>query len=127
MRIWLFLAAVNGAIAVLCGAFAAHGLKAVLSPDMTAVFDTGARYHLIHALAMGVAALAIRDAPAEGARRAAIAAGLFLAGILLFCGSLYLLALTGLGGFGFVTPLGGIAFVGGWVMLAASALKLEAP
>jgi uncharacterized membrane protein YgdD (TMEM256/DUF423 family) len=125
MKIWLFIAAINGAVAVLCGAFAAHGLKARLSADMVGVFDTGARYHLTHALALGLAALS----PARGAAaaRARLSAILFLAGIILFCGSLYLLALTGQTGFGWITPFGGLALVGGWVTLAAAALKMETP
>lgn len=124
MRTWLMIAAINGALAVLCGAFAAHGLKARLPPDMVEVFDTGARYHLAHALAMGLAALA---ASGPAAKRAQRAAALFLAGIVLFSGSLYLLALTGASAFGFVTPLGGLAFIAGWIMLGAAALKLEKP
>src|SRR4051812_41641386 len=120
MRIWLFLAGVNGALAVLFGAFAAHGLKARLAPDMLAVFDTAARYHLIHALALGLAALVLDR---TGARPAKIAAMLFLAGIVLFCGSLYLLALSGIAALGVVTPIGGIVFVAGWAALALAALR----
>ncbi len=129
MRIWLFLAALNGALAVLLGAFVAHGLKARLTPDMVEIFDTGARYHLMHALAMAVAALAARGAaaPRSAVALARLAAALFLAGIILFSGSLYLLALTGTRAFGFVTQFGGIAFVAGWAALAAAALKLEMP
>ena len=119
MRIWLFIAAVNGGLAVLCGAFAAHGLSGRLSPDALGIFETGARYHMYHALAIGLAALA-PDGP--GARRAGTAAALFLAGIVLFCGSLYLLALTGARVLGFVTPFGGLAFVAGWLFLALAAL-----
>jgi uncharacterized membrane protein YgdD (TMEM256/DUF423 family) len=120
MRKLLFLAAVNGGLAVLLGAFAAHGLSGRLAPDRLAVFDTGARYHLAHALAMGLAALAARESAAS---RAATAGWLFLAGILLFCGSLYGLALTGISTLGYLTPFGGLAFVAGWGFLAAAALK----
>ena len=122
MRTWLTIAAINGALAVLWGAFAAHGLKARLAPDMLGVFDTGARYHLMHALAMGLAALSARG---PAARPAQLAASLFLAGIVLFSGSLYLLALTGAPAFGFITPFGGVAFVAGWILLGAAALKLD--
>src|SRR5579864_9205948 len=122
MRTWLMIAAINGALAVLCGAFAAHGLKTRLTPDMVGVFDTGARYHLMHALAIGLAAVAARG---PAAPRARLAAALFLAGIILFSGSLYLLALTGVTAYGFITPFGGIAFVAGWIVLAAAAMKLE--
>ena len=121
MRSWLFIAALNGALAVLCGAFAAHGLKTRLSADMLSVFDTAARYHLIHAVAMGLAALAGESKAAT--RPAGIAAGLFLAGMVLFSGSLYLLVLTGNTAFGWVTPFGGLAFIAGWLALAGAALK----
>lgn len=121
MRIWLFTAALLGAGAVILGAFAAHGLAARLDPRALAVFDTGARYHLAHALAMALAALAMRGAARPLAQ---IAAALFGGGILLFSGSLYLLAVTGIRALGMVTPLGGLCFIGGWVMLALAALKL---
>jgi uncharacterized membrane protein YgdD (TMEM256/DUF423 family) len=121
MRQWLFIAAVMGALAVICGAFAAHGLQARLDVQAREIFETGARYHMYHALAMGLAALAMRGEAVIRARWAAI---LFLAGILLFSGSLYLLALTGNAVLGFVTPIGGIAFLAGWVFLALAALRL---
>ena len=121
MRIWLCIAAVNGALAVLLGAFAAHGLSQALDAHHLSVFDTGARYHMTHALAMGLAALAGRDNPARNlARWAAIA---FLTGIILFCGSLYALALTGIAFAGIITPFGGLGFIAGWLLLAAAAWK----
>ena len=122
MRIWLFVAGIMGALAVLCGAFAAHGLATHLDENARSVFETGARYHMYHALAIGLAAFAMRGGQAEVRARAA--AMLFLIGILLFSGSLYLLALTGMTALGFVTPFGGIAFVAGWILLALAALKL---
>ena len=122
MRRWLFLAALMGALAVVMGAFAAHGLQAMLSERMLAVFETGARYHLLHALAMGLAALAARG---RAARLASLAAALFLAGTLLFSGSLYVLAFTGVTALGMITPLGGLSFVAGWIALALAALKLD--
>ena len=112
-RKWLGIAAINGALAVIAGAFAAHGLKARLSADMLSVFETGARYHMYHALAMGLAALV----PAPKAIWA------FLAGIVLFCGSLYLLALTSIPILGAITPLGGLCFIAGWGLLAWGAFK----
>ena len=112
-RNWLGIAAVNGALAVMAGAFAAHGLKARLSADMLSVFETGARYHMYHALAIGLAALV----PAPKAAWA------FLAGIVLFCGSLYLLALTAIPILGAITPLGGLCFIAGWLVLAWGAFK----
>jgi uncharacterized membrane protein YgdD (TMEM256/DUF423 family) len=119
MRIWLFIAALTGALAVMFGAFAAHGL--VLSAEARAIFETGARYHMYHALAMGLAAFAMRG---EAVARAKLAAILFLIGTVLFSGSLYLLALTGNAAFGYVTPLGGLAFIAGWIYLALAALRL---
>ena len=120
MKTWMFLAAVNGALALLAGAFGAHGLKGRLPADLLGAFDTGARYHMSHALAMGLAAFLARGASEKPAK---IAAGLFLLGILLFSGSLYLLALTGEARFGWITPLGGLTWIAGWVMLALAALK----
>jgi len=104
------------------GAFAAHGLARALDTRMLAVFETGARYQMYHALAMGLAALAARGAAAKLAN---IAAALFCAGILLFSGSLYLLALTGVAALGIVTPLGGLCLIAGWIALALAALKLQ--
>ena len=102
------------------GAFAAHGLAARLDESARSVFETGARYHMYHALAIGLSALAMRG---EAQRRARMAAILFLAGIILFSGSLYLLALTGITALGFVTPFGGLAFIAGWIFLALAGLK----
>ena len=121
MKLWLFIAAILGALAVLCGAFAAHGLQTRLDVQAREIFETGARYQMYHALAMGLAALAMRG---EAVARARLAAIFFLAGIVLFSGSLYLLALTGNAGLGLVTPIGGLAFIAGWVCLALAALRL---
>jgi uncharacterized membrane protein YgdD (TMEM256/DUF423 family) len=107
-RTWLGVAAINGALAVVAGAFAAHELQAHVSLETLSVFETGARYHMYHALAMALAALVAARA----------AAALFLAGIVLFSGSLYLLALTGMPFLGLVTPLGGVCLVAGWILLA---------
>jgi len=120
MKIWLFIAGLNGALAVLMGAFAAHALGQ--EHPFASAFSTAAHYHLVHAAAMGIAALAARGAAAS---RAQLAAMLFLAGILLFSGSLYMLTLTSLRAFAYITPIGGLAFVAGWLVLALAALKLE--
>lgn len=113
---WLSVAAINGALAVSAGAFAAHGLKGMLSPELMETFKTGAFYHLSHALAMAGAALV----PGVWSTRAA---WLFLIGIVLFSGSLYVLALTGLRWVGMVTPFGGVAFIAGWLALAMAGRK----
>ena len=118
---WLLVAAVNGGLAVASGAFAAHGLQGRLDPHALAIFETGARYHMYHALAIALAAFAIRDAAAGAA---ATACAFFLAGILLFSGSLYLLSLTGARAFAIVTPIGGVCFLIGWGALALAAMRL---
>ena len=120
VRIWLVIAALNGALAVAFGAFAAHGLSQQLDAHALGIFETGARYHMYHALAMGLAALAKQSA---GARAAAWSAVLFLTGIILFSGSLYALALTGQRLFAFVTPVGGVSFLAGWIMLGLAAWR----
>lgn len=118
-RLLFAAGALSAAIGVGTGAFAAHGLKERLTPDLLAVFETGARYQLFHALGALAAALA---APHLGGR--AVAGGwLLLLGTLLFSGSLYLLAVTGVRWLGIVTPFGGVAFIVGWVLLALAALK----
>jgi uncharacterized membrane protein YgdD (TMEM256/DUF423 family) len=122
MNLWLLIAAINGGLAVAAGAFGAHGLQARIDAQALQVFETGARYHMYHALAIGLAALAMRDAAAGPAMSAA---GFFLAGILLFSGSLYLLALTGVKALGIVTPFGGLCFLLGWGFLAFAALRLK--
>lgn len=112
MNAWLAVAAVNGFLAVCAGAFGAHALQGRLDSHALTVFETGARYQMYHALAMGITALAARSVPAQ------LACALFLAGIVLFSGSLYALALTGVRALGFVTPIGGLAFLAGWALLA---------
>ncbi len=122
MSPWLFVAALNGFLAVASGAFAAHGLQGRLDAHALSVFETAARYHMYHALAIGLAAFALHDAAAGAAT---VASAFFLAGILLFSGSLYLLALTGAKGFAFVTPFGGVCFLIGWGALALAATRLK--
>jgi uncharacterized membrane protein YgdD (TMEM256/DUF423 family) len=109
------LAAVTMAFGVALGAFGAHGLKARLMPDMLAIYETGVRYHLVHGLGLFVAAWLAGEDQTRSARLAGI---LFAVGILLFSGSLYLLALTGIRAFGAVTPLGGLAWIAAWAIVA---------
>jgi uncharacterized membrane protein YgdD (TMEM256/DUF423 family) len=114
-RFFASAGAISAFIAVAAGAFGAHALKVRLEPDMMAVFETGARYQMYHAIALFVAAHA---SSGEESRRFARWAGwAFLTGTVLFSGSLYLLALSGIRMFGAVTPLGGLAFLLGWVFL----------
>ncbi|MDH0893526.1 MULTISPECIES: DUF423 domain-containing protein [unclassified Pseudomonas] len=120
LRVFLALAALAGFSGVALGAFAAHGLKGQLSTEYLAVFQTGVQYQLFHALALfGVALLADR----LPGRLVTAAGSLFVAGILLFSGSLYLLTLSGLGKLGMITPLGGVCFLAGWLCLGLAALR----
>ena len=117
--------AINGAIAVAAGAFAAHALKSRLDARALEVFETGARYQMYHALAIVLCGLLAMTRPGQGwsGLGSAGAAGWTLqVGIVLFSGSLYALALTGVKGLGAVTPFGGVAFLVGWGWLAYSAL-----
>jgi uncharacterized membrane protein YgdD (TMEM256/DUF423 family) len=108
-------AALAGFLAVALGAFGAHALRHRLTPEMLAIFETGVRYQMYHALASFVAAWGW----ARWQHRAFVMAGyLFLAGTLLFSGSLYLLALTDQRFLGAITPVGGLAFLAGWLCLA---------
>src|SRR5688572_27428725 len=110
-RTFILVGALAGFVGVALGAFGAHFLKARLSVEMLAVFETGVRYHLIHAVAL----LATATFMARPGGRLFTAAGwLFTSGIVLFSGSLYVLALTGITTFGAITPLGGLAFLAGW-------------
>ena len=108
--------AINAGLAVAAGAFAAHGLRDRLEARALEIFETAARYHMYHALAMIVAALVATS----GAKTAG---WIFQAGIVVFSGSLYALSLTDVKILGAITPLGGLAFLAGWAWLAISALR----
>ncbi len=107
--------ALSAAIAVAAGAFGAHALRARLAADLLAVFETAARYQMYHALGLLAVAAALVRWPAPPIRTAG---WLFIAGTLLFSGSLYLLALTGSRWLGAITPLGGLCFIIGWLAFA---------
>ena len=113
-RTFFVLGAVSGFLAVAIGAFAAHGLKGKLPPDLFDVFEVGARYHMYHALALIAVAWATTRWPDSSA---VLAGWCFVAGIVVFSGSLYVLALTGVRWLGAITPLGGLAFLAGWALL----------
>ena len=120
MRLFLILGCLLAGLGVGLGAFAAHGLRSTLSGADLATFETGVRYQIYHAFAL----LAVAGALARWEAPAAVAAGwLFTAGIVLFSGSLYLLVLTGPRWLGAVTPLGGVAFLLGWALLAWTAIR----
>ena len=113
--IWLRVGALCGMVVVALGAFGAHALRETLDERALDIYRTAVQYQAIHALAILLCGLLMRsfDAP-----RLRIAAWLFLLGIVLFSGSLYLLAVTDIRALGMVTPLGGVSFLGAWVMLA---------
>jgi uncharacterized membrane protein YgdD (TMEM256/DUF423 family) len=112
--------ALFGALAVILGAFGAHALRAHLEPRDLETFETAVRYQMYHAFALFAAAwLLSRNAP-----YATAAAWAFIAGVAIFSGSLYLLVATGQRWLGAVTPLGGLAFIAGWLLLALAASKL---
>lgn len=119
-RLFFALGSLSAFVAVGLGAFGAHALKARLAPEMLAIYETGVRYQLTHALAL----LAVGYACTRWPGPAATASGwLFVAGTLLFSGSLYVLSLTGVRWLGAVTPLGGAAWLVAWLCLAWSAWR----
>jgi len=119
-RFFFSLGAVSALIAVAAGAFGAHSLRGRLSAEMLDIFEVGARYQMYHALAMLAVAWAYTRWPGS----LVLAGGwLFILGTILFSGSLYLLSLTGVRWLGAITPLGGVAFLVGWVCLMLAALR----
>ena len=117
---WFATGAALCGLGVLLGAFGAHGLRARLTPELLATYEIGIRYHLSHALGLFAVAWAMERWPSTwiGA-----AGGLFVAGITIFSGSLYLLSITGTRWLGAITPIGGVCFIAGWVALAVGALR----
>ncbi len=115
-RLWLIAGVVNGLIAVAVGAFGAHGAKDWPERYLNAL-RTGAQYEMYHALALLAVALLPRTATT------AVAGWCFLAGIIIFCGSLYLLAATRVNGFGAITPIGGVLFLVGWAALIVFGIR----
>ncbi|WP_374441600.1 DUF423 domain-containing protein [Pseudomonas panipatensis] len=121
LRTFLLLAAFFGFTGVALGAFAAHGLKKQLSTDYLAIFQTGVHYQMLHALALLAVALLSTQV---GGRLIGAAGWLFVAGILVFSGSLYALTLSATPVLGAITPIGGLCFLGGWLCLGLAAWKL---
>lgn len=124
MKLWLVAGAISGFLSVALGAFAAHGLQSRVGPAEIAVFETGARYQMYHALAL----LAVAWVAVQGAGISATVAGwAFVIGTILFSGTLYYLGLTGSRALVMVTPVGGVAFLVGWAALAVAAFSLRTP
>lgn len=120
-RLFLMLGALSGGISVAAGAFGAHALRARVEPRLLEVFETGARYQMYHALALlAVAWIIGRTSSSMGT-----AAGwLFVAGTLIFSGSLYAMTFTGIRALGAITPIGGVCFIAGWICMALAARQL---
>lgn len=119
-RLFVGLGALSGLLSVAAGAFGAHALRATLSPEYLATFETAARYQMYHALALMVSGLAMARWPSA---LLSWAGWMFLVGTVLFSGSLYALALTGTRWLGAITPLGGAAFLAGWLALLLAMLR----
>ena len=119
-RVFVALGSISALIAVAAGAFGAHALRARLSPEYQAAYETAARYQMYHALALLAVAWAITRWPGS---LAVWAGWLFVVGTVLFSGSLYILALSGTRWWGAVTPLGGVAFLAGWSCLLLAARR----
>ncbi len=123
-RLFMFAGSVAAGLGVALGAFGAHALKTKLTPTMLSVYETGVHYQFVHALGLilvGLSASYLGDA--AGARWAG---WLMLAGIVLFSGSLYLLALTGMRWLGAITPLGGVCFIAAWTLFAIALWRAPA-
>ncbi|MFT4763448.1 MAG: uncharacterized membrane protein YgdD (TMEM256/DUF423 family) [Oleispira sp.] len=130
-QIYLLISAFSGLLSVVLGAFGAHGLKKIVSPDMLAVYQTGVQYQFIHSLALLALAILMLMSVAKPAVLSKLkwSANLMMVGILLFSGSLYTMTLmSAAGGFpawiGPITPIGGLAFIMGWIFLMVAAFKL---
>ena len=119
-RVFFVIGAISALLAVAAGAFGAHSLRDRLAPDMLDVFETAARYQMYHALALLAVGWAVSRWPNSPAP---LAGWLFLAGTLLFSGSLYALSLSGQRWLGAITPLGGLAWLAAWLLLAYGALR----
>lgn len=119
-RLFLFLGGLFGGLGVILGAFGAHTLKARLTPELLATFETGVRYQIYHALALLAVALLYGSRSAKGLM--IVSGWLFVVGTLLFSGSLYVLVLGGVRWLGAITPVGGTAFIIGWFCLAVAGL-----
>ncbi len=119
-RLFFALGSLTGLVGVAAGAFGAHSLRGRLAPEMLDVYETAVRYQLVHALALLAVAWAVARWPASPA---AAAGWLFVAGTVLFSGSLYALSLSGVRWLGAITPLGGVAFIAGWACLIWAAVR----
>jgi uncharacterized membrane protein YgdD (TMEM256/DUF423 family) len=119
-RKFMVIASVFGLTGVALGAFGAHTLKSDVSSEMLSVFETGVRYQMYHTFALFVAAYVLQS---KQTKKLEIAAWLFVAGVILFSGSFYVLAVTGIRSVGIITPFGGLSLLGGWLMMTLGFLE----
>jgi len=120
-KIFLILGGLNAALVVLFGAFGAHALKARLSVEMLAAYQTGVHYHLFHAMGLLAAGLLATQLP--GSAYLKWSGWMMLVGIILFSGSLYILSISGLRWWGMVTPIGGMSFIAAWILFVLAIVK----
>ena len=122
-KIFLALGSIGMLLAVALGAFGAHALKQTLAPELMATYETAVNYHFIHALGLLAVGLLALHLPASGTLR--WAGILMAAGLLLFSGSLYALSLSGIRGLGVLTPMGGVALLAAWLLLAVAVVRAD--
>jgi uncharacterized membrane protein YgdD (TMEM256/DUF423 family) len=120
-RIFFILATILGGLGVALGAFGAHALRDIVSPSLLVTFETGVRYQMYHAFALFGVVVALSRWPESNL--AVWAGWLFVAGVVIFSGSLYALALSGQRWLGAITPIGGVAFISGWICLLLAAWR----
>ena len=118
MKVFVMLGSLSAFLGVGLGAFGAHGLKAKVAPELLAVWQTGVQYHLVHALGLVMVGILCHLLPEVALMRTA--GWMLVAGTVLFSGSLYLLVLSDIRALGMITPLGGVAFLAGWLLLAVA-------
>lgn len=123
MQFFIIAGAVNAAIAVIFGAFAAHALAEKLSEKYLAIWETAVQYQMFHSLGLIMIGILMSSSLLGPITQLSWAGYLLLAGIIIFSGSLYVLSLSGIGILGAITPIGGVAFIAGWIMLIIAALK----
>jgi uncharacterized membrane protein YgdD (TMEM256/DUF423 family) len=124
-QIFLSLGSIFAGSAVMAGAFASHALRSQISKPMLEVFEVGTRYQIYHALALLVVAILINQTPTPPLLLM-VSGWLFIAGILIFSGSLYALSFTDIKILGAITPIGGVAFIAGWIILAIASFQIKA-
>ena len=123
MKVFLTAGALSGVLAVLLGAFGAHLLKNMISPDMLEVYKTGIQYQFYHTFALLAVGLQMNFKPTKSLKWSGY---LFIGGILVFSGFLYLLAITGIKSLGMIVPIGGLMFVAGWICMLIHLLNIKA-